>query len=143
MIDALHAHRASQASARLALGAVWVDEERVFPSSIGTALEASNLRKQWIRLLRRSELLEVHFHDLRHSAASWLLAQGVPIVDVSKMLGHADPSITLCIYAHAMHDSQDRVVAAVEFLLATRKLPPTESGKEAVQDAYNGHFCAG
>lgn len=148
-LDALRAHRAHQAEYRLMLGDRWVDEDRIFPSSSGTAMDASNLRKQWLKLLNRAGLSpDIHFHDLRHSAASWLLAQGVPITDVSKMLGHADPSVTLRIYAHAMPDSQDRVLAAMEFLLATRKAPASDTpnstqnstNKEAAQDAQKGPF---
>jgi integrase len=45
-------------------------------------------------------------HDLRHSAASLLLAQGVPVKVVSEMLGHADVSTTLSIYAHVLPDMQ-------------------------------------
>ncbi len=117
-LEALKEHRICQAQARLALGAAWVDEDRVFASSHGTAMDPSNLRKQWRKLVDRAGLPEIHFHDLRHSAASWLLSQGVPVADVAKMLGHADPSITLRIYAHAMPDSQDRVAAAMEVMLS-------------------------
>lgn len=138
-VDALRTHRASQAAQRLTLGTAWIDQDRVFPSSVGTALDAANLNRQWHRLLRRANLeglTDVHFHDLRHSAASWLLAQGVPITDVSKMLSHADPSITLRIYAHAMPDSQERVVAAMEFLLGRRRQQTAAATtKEDAQDA--------
>ena len=134
-IDALRAHRVQQAKERLELGNQWADEDRVFPSSIGTAMDPANLRKHWLRLLTKAGLPEIHFHDLRHSAASWLLAQGVPVIDVSKMLGHADASITLRIYGHAMPDSQDRVVAAMEFLLPRRQQPASEPTEEAAQDA--------
>jgi integrase len=59
---------------------------------------------------------EVHPYDLRHSAASWLISKGVDIVAVSLMLGHADPSITLRIYAHAMPGSRAQVGVAMEQL---------------------------
>ena len=75
---------------------------------------------------------EIHFHDLRHSAASWLIAQGVPITDVSQMLGHADPSITLRIYAHALPNSQDRVAAALAALLQQQ---PQASSPDGAKDA--------
>jgi integrase len=39
-------------------------------------------------------------HDLRHSAASLLLASGVELVEVSKLLGHAEPRVTADLYAH-------------------------------------------
>lgn len=116
-VDALRAHKLCQNDERLRMGNEWHDEDRVFPSSIGTALDPANLTKQWYKLVAKAGLPEIHFHDLRHSAASWLLAQGVPITDVSKMLGHADASITLRIYAHALPNSQERVAAALALLL--------------------------
>ena len=54
----------------------------------------------------------VRFHDLRHTFASLLIAQGANIVFVSRQMGHANPSITLAIYAHlfdgARHADQTR-----------------------------------
>ncbi len=118
-LDALRAHKRRQAEERLALGEAWKDEDRVFPSSIGTALDASNLDKQWDKLRTRARLPdEMHFHDLRHSAASWLISKGVPLTKVSKMLGHADPSITLRIYAHSLPGDQAEVATAMEQILS-------------------------
>ncbi|KZS62481.1 MULTISPECIES: tyrosine-type recombinase/integrase [Mycobacterium] len=42
----------------------------------------------------------VRLHDLRHTAASWLLAAGVPLIVVSQHLGHEDTSVTSKIYGH-------------------------------------------
>jgi len=50
------------------------------------------------------------FHALRHTHASLLLANGVPIIDVSRRLGHARPSITLDLYGHAIPDN-DNIIA--------------------------------
>jgi hypothetical protein len=49
---------------------------------------------------------QVRFHDLRHSFASNLLAEGVDVVTVSKALGHANVHITLVTYAHAIPKSR-------------------------------------
>jgi len=130
-LDALKRQRIRQAQERLQLGDAWVDEDRVFPSGVGTAMDASNLRKHWLKLLAQAGLPEVHFHDLRHSAASWLLSQGVPVTDVSEMLGHADPSITMRIYAHAMPGSRDRVAAAMEALLRRHPAVAEDAAKDA------------
>jgi len=125
VLDALRAHKRRQAEERLRIGEAWHDEDRVFPSSIGTALDASNLDKQWDRLRAKAGLPdEMHFHDLRHSAASWLISKGVPITKVSKMLGHADPSITLRIYAHSLPGDQDEVAAAMEQILSRPPVTP-------------------
>jgi len=57
-------------------------------------------------------------HDLRHSAATLLLSRSVPINVVSEMLGHADVSITLSIYAHVLPDMQDKAADAMDETLS-------------------------
>jgi integrase len=60
------------------------------------------LRLGFYPALRRVGIRRVRLHDLRHSFASNLLATGWDVVTVSKLLGHANPQITLTIYAHAL-----------------------------------------
>lgn len=65
------------------------------------------------RLLRdRLGLAGVRFHDVRHGHATYLLAAGVPVKTVASRLGHADASVTLRVYAHAL-DAADQDAAAV------------------------------
>lgn len=52
------------------------------------------------RVLKRAELPYVRFHDLRHTFASLLINQDVPLINVSNFLGHSDLSTTANIYAH-------------------------------------------
>ncbi len=59
--------------------------------------------------LRRS----IRFHDLRHTAATPLLADNVPLVTVSKILGHSSPAITATIYAHALDESKTGAIAGL------------------------------
>jgi integrase len=116
-LDALRAHKRAQGLERLRLGEAWQDQDRVFPSSIGTAMNGPNLDKHWHRITARARLPEIHFHDLRHSAASWLISHGVPIPEVSELLGHSGADITSRIYAHTLPGSQDRVAAALQQIL--------------------------
>ena len=51
--------------------------------------------------------LLIRFHDLRHTAASLLLNQGIPVIAVSRRLGHAKASITLDVYGHLIPSMQD------------------------------------
>ena len=44
------------------------------------------------------------FHDLRHFAVSQLIAQGANILQIARVAGHSDPSVTLRVYAHLMAD---------------------------------------
>lgn len=57
-------------------------------------------------------------HDLRHTVASLLLSRGVPVTDVSAMLGHANAAITMSVYAHVLPGGRERTAAAVDAALA-------------------------
>ena len=99
-IRALKQHRVDAAKQRIA---GWV-----FCSTAGTPINVHNLHNRSWKPLLKSAGLPAHtrMHDLRHSAASLLLGQGVPVKVVSEMLGHADVSTTLSIYAHVLPDMQ-------------------------------------
>ena len=58
----------------------------------------------------------MRIHDLRHSAASLLLADGVPVKVVSEMLGHADVATTLRIYAHVLEGAQEQAASYMDKL---------------------------
>lgn len=55
---------------------------------------------------------DVRFHDLRHTAATLTIRQGQPIPIVSKMLGHADPAMTLRRYTHVLDDMREDAARA-------------------------------
>jgi integrase len=75
----------------------------VFPNEVGRPLSHSNLLSRgFYPALRRAGLRRVRFHDLRHSYASMMLASGADVVRVSRLLGHASPTVTLSVYAHQL-----------------------------------------
>jgi integrase len=57
---------------------------------------------------------QVHFHALRHTHASILISEGIDIVQISKRLGHASPTITLNTYSHLFKKDDDDLVSALE-----------------------------
>src|SRR6185312_13490788 len=72
---------------------------------------------------------EIRFHDLRHTAATLLLASGVNVKVVSEMLGHSNVSITLQIYAHVLPHMQQSAVQAMEQMLVNRpRIEAPQSG---------------
>lgn len=78
----------------------------------------------WKPLLKAAGLpQETRFHDLRHGAASLLIAEGVPVPVVSQLLGHADSSITLRVYAHLLQDQQGTAALAMNGLLEEEETP--------------------
>lgn len=86
---------------RALLGERWQDHDLVFPSEVGTPMDPRNLVRNFKSLLKKAGLQEtIRFHDLRHSAATIMLGQGVPLTDVSATLGHSSIQITADIYDH-------------------------------------------
>ncbi len=118
-IDALQRHQAQQLEERLALGPVWDDTyDLVFPNTIGRPVDDSHLRRREFQpLLKRAGLPRIRFHDLRHTAATLLLRQGVNPKIVSEMLGHASVSITLDLYSHVLPDMQQVAAEAMDTAL--------------------------
>jgi integrase len=113
-VDALRRWRRSQAALRLATGRAWEGETRVvtLPSgrTPGRWQSAEFLRRRAAALC----LPELRNHDLRHLSASLALGAGIPLVDVSRRLGHANVSITATIYAHALWQDDGHVASAIE-----------------------------
>ena len=101
------------------LGPIWEDHGLVFCNARGRPLDANNVRERsFKRLLQRAGLEPMRFHALRHAAASLLLAQGVGPKVIAEVLGHADVTVTLRVYAHLMPSAQQEAVAAMDRLFS-------------------------
>jgi len=77
------------------------------PRGGGGMLAGNNFARVWKRALAKAELAHLwpeygglHFHDLRHTHATWLIAQRVPMIAVAGRLGHANAVVTMMVYAH-------------------------------------------
>jgi integrase len=118
-IESLRRHRAGQNEDRLALGLAWDNTlDLVFPNRTGGIMIPDNLTKRYFKeILRKLGFSEeIRFHDLRHTAATLLLSRGVNPKVVSEMLGHADISITLRVYAHVTPHMQEAAIFVMENL---------------------------
>ena len=73
-------------------------------------------------------------HDLRHVHATMLLTAGVPVHVVAERLGHADPAITLRVYAHVIRKHADGVAATFAAAVDGTTLPATTTPEEADDD---------
>lgn len=83
----------------------------LFPSEVGTPISPRNLVRQFKALLKKAGLPDtIRFHDLRHTAASFALANGMDIKTTQDMLGHAQASTTLDIYGHVLKENKRVVV---------------------------------
>lgn len=71
--------------------------------TFGKPFVPSYFSKKFGVFVKKSSDKAIRFHDLRHSYASWLIHQKIPVTTVSKLLGHSSPDITLKIYAHIIN----------------------------------------
>lgn len=114
----LKAHKAAQNGERLKAGSLWQDDGLVFTSTVGTPVDVGNLTYRSFRpLLKRAGLPQIRIHDLRHTAATLLLAKGVHPKIVQEMLGHSTITQTMDTYSHVLPDMQDQAVTAMNEVL--------------------------
>ena len=115
----LRAHRARQNEQRLVAGPLWQDHDLVFPSTVGTPRDGDNLSNMFKQRVRRAGLPPITVHGLRHSAATLLLAHGLSLGEIQKILGHSQISLTANLYTHAAPEIARRGAAAMDALFGT------------------------
>jgi integrase len=107
-LEALRTHRTRQLEERLKAGADWGDSGLLFTTyarrgkgrKVGAAWHPRNVLRVLHGLLADADVPRARFHDLRHSAASLLIAAGVELVEVSMLLGHSELRVTADLYSH-------------------------------------------
>lgn len=106
-LKALSSHRARQLQERFQCGRKWQDTGLVFTTRHGTPIEPSDLHGGFKRILADAKLPTMRFHDLRHSAATILVASGVPLKVIQTLLGHSTITLTANTYAHVLPELLD------------------------------------
>ena len=86
-------------------------------NQLGELLRPSYVTDHFRELLEKYGLRHIRFHDLRHTFASLLINQDVPLINVSNFLGHSDLSTTANIYAHLDKASKQASAAVISDIL--------------------------
>ena len=116
-LEGLKRHSERQAQEMIKADTLYQDQGLVFASLVGTPLNRHNLTRSFKALLRRADLSQsVRFHDLRHTCATLLLAQGTHPKFVQELLGHATIAITLDTYSHVMPGMANHTAAMEDAL---------------------------
>ena len=112
-VDVLKGHRKSQAADQLLAGEEWAGNEgsHVFTTGRGEPIYPDTVGWLMTKIIRaynkdKEPLPHARVHDLRHIHATTLLLNGVPVHVVAARLGHADPAITLRVYAHVIRAAE-------------------------------------
>ena len=116
-IAGLRKHVGFQSKERQEAEEAWHENDLIFPSPIGTPMDPDNMCHEFKRLLVEAGLPDIRFHDLRHTAATLMLQQGVHPKIVQERLGHSDISLTLGTYSHVLPVMQDEAAETMDELL--------------------------
>jgi integrase len=114
VVAELRTYRSKRAQEMLRLGAGLSDDDLVIAHEDGSQITPIYISQQWGRLIAKTPLARLRFHDLRHAHATHLLASGVHPKIASERLGHSKVGITLDLYSHVIPGMQADAVAMVE-----------------------------
>jgi integrase len=87
----------------------------------GEVFDRTNFRKRFDAAVKASGMVDFHFHDLRHTFASWARMSGADLADICDAMGHSSVSVTMR-YAHIKPDTQDTAFDRVGDMLQPRKM---------------------
>jgi integrase len=127
LVTLLRRHQATQAAEKLRAGEAYPALDHLVADELGRPYYPGSISRWFKQQAATAGLRVIRLHDTRHTAASLLLADGVPVPVVSEMLGHSSPTITLSIYAHAVPGMADQAGAALSAsLLGSTQTPTNE-----------------
>jgi integrase len=101
-VAALTVHKARQAKERREAGEAWQDNDLVFCHENGAPYTSDQLNWRFSKMTRRAGIGRWHAREGRHTAASIMSSNGVPIQDISDTLGHKSTHVTETVYRHVI-----------------------------------------
>ncbi|MGM9936559.1 MAG: tyrosine-type recombinase/integrase [Candidatus Ornithomonoglobus sp.] len=122
MTTLLKVYKKEQMKQRFAMGDLWNETGKVFTNESGGLLSPDTLSAWFKKFVKRHNLPDIHYHNLRHTAATLLIAGGVDVATVSKRLGHADKTTTLNTYTHAIKSADKAAAEKLSVMLSSAQL---------------------
>lgn len=99
----------------------------LFQTRYGNALNYNNVRRDWVKICEAAGIELKHIHAFRHTFATTALAKGIPVLEVSRILGHSEATTTLNMYGHSMPGYNKRLIE----MFQKKKKPKTKEMKAA------------
>ena len=135
-VNVLKRHREQQDADREEWGSAWVDTGMVFTQEDGSWLHPGKVTDLFERLVAASGLPPIRLHDLRHGAATLMLAADIDVKIVSDTLGHSDTRITRDIYQSVLPQvGKNAAEAAARLVPLQRKTEAEAAGRKAAKKA--------
>jgi integrase len=121
-LDKLRDHKRQQWREKIVAGDRWRENDLIFPSTIGTPMGPRNMVREFKESLQRARLPNIRFHDLRHTAATLMLQEGIHPKVIQERLGHSQISITMDTYSHVLPAMQEEAAQKLDDLLTPIKV---------------------
>ncbi|MFI7122180.1 site-specific integrase [Amycolatopsis sp. NPDC049868] len=125
--DVLATHKQRQANLQAAAGDAWIENGLVCTEPDGKPLQPSHLSDAFHAIAEAAGLPPVRLHDLRHGAATLMIAAGADLKQVQELLGHSSIAITADTYTHVLPELARETAEAAASIIPrgqNRKLPP-------------------
>lgn len=135
-IEKLRSHSEKQNVERQLAGSAWVENDLIFPTKLGSPMYSANMYKIFKGVLKLASLPNIRFHDLRHTAATLMLQQGVHPKVVQERLGHSDITQTLGTYSHVLPSMQEEAADKLDEVLTPINVSQEIKKLEEVQASY-------
>ena len=121
-VEVLRLHRREQVEMRVRAGETWQDHDLVFSTQVGTELDAANVRRALRRIVAAAGLDPQTWtpRELRHSFVSLLSSSGMPIEDISHLVGHSSTVVTERVYRKELRPVLTRGAQAMNALFEGR-----------------------
>lgn len=143
-VHVLKRHREQQEADRAEWGSAWVNTGLVFTQEDGSWLHPGKVTDLFERLVAASGLPPIRLHDLRHGAATLMLAADIDIKIVSDTLGHSDTRITRDIYQSVLpHVGKSAAEATAKLVPLQRRADQEEQARKAAKEAKKAEKAKG
>lgn len=120
-LAALCAERQRQAARAHDAGEFWCNSDHVFSDELGRPLSPMALTNAFGRCAKRANLPSTRMHDLRHTAATFMLSAGGNPAAAAQILGHSEKSTTLRLYGHVIGLDEFRAIRSIDRALQLKR----------------------
>ena len=117
LVDILRDYKEKQEEIKIKLRDNYIDNNLVCCMDNGNPINPTTLNHKFHNLLEENHLPLIRFHDLRHSHASILLKEKIPIKAISERLGHSNVNITLNLYSHTYQETNQEIANKFDKIL--------------------------
>ncbi len=108
-------------------GDKWINEDWIFTQQNGHIMHIQTPTHWWCEFAKANNISGVTFHGLRHTAATYMIKNNVPISTVSGVLGHANITTTLNTYTHVVEDTKKSAINIMADMLSRKDAPETSA----------------